>query len=109
MRSNLWILAASSIAILSGCSSTPTTDDLGEAKVGSTGAALAKPPIEANPAVISAGLARAAGKGQRLATGQFVTPTAVRGAVQQVLNPGLAAYPNFIAGEAVRSQLSPDG
>jgi len=43
------------------------------------------------------------------ATGQFVTPTALRGAVQQFLNPGLAAYPNFIAGEAVRSQLSPDG
>jgi YVTN family beta-propeller protein len=46
---------------------------------------------------------------QQLATGQFVTPTAVRGAVQQFLNPGLAAYPNFVAGEAVRSQLSPDG
>ena len=44
-----------------------------------------------------------------LPTGQFVTPTAVRDAVQQFLNPGLAAYPNFIAGEAVRSQLSPDG
>jgi DNA-binding beta-propeller fold protein YncE len=29
--------------------------------------------------------------------------------VQQFLNPKLAAYPNFIAGEAVRSQLSPDG
>jgi hypothetical protein len=47
--------------------------------------------------------------GQQLATGQFVTPLAVRGAVQQFLNPGLAAYPNFIAGEAVRSRLSPDG
>ena len=44
-----------------------------------------------------------------LPTGQFVTPTAARDAVQQFLNPGLAAYPNFIAGEAVRSQLSPDG
>jgi YVTN family beta-propeller protein len=44
-----------------------------------------------------------------LATGQYVTPLAVNGAVQQYLNPGLAAYPNFIAGEAVRSQLSPDG
>src|SRR5450631_3637315 len=43
------------------------------------------------------------------ATGQFVTPTALRGAVQQFLNPGLAAYPDFIAGEAVRSQLSLDG
>lgn len=45
----------------------------------------------------------------QLATGQFVTPLAVRGAVQQFLNPGLPAYPNFVAGEAVRSQLSPDG
>src|SRR6476660_7428706 len=43
------------------------------------------------------------------ATGQYVTPTAVPGAVQQFLNPGLPAYPNFVAGEAVRSQLSPDG
>ena len=47
--------------------------------------------------------------GMQLATGQFITPTAPRGAVQQFLNPGLANYPNFIAGEAVRSQLSPDG
>jgi YVTN family beta-propeller protein len=46
---------------------------------------------------------------QRLATGQYVTPTAPRGSVQQFLNPGLSAYPSFIAGEAVRSQLSPDG
>ncbi len=43
------------------------------------------------------------------ATGQYVTPTAPSGATQQFLNPGLPAYPNFIAGEAVRSQLSPDG
>jgi YVTN family beta-propeller protein len=45
----------------------------------------------------------------RLATGQYVTPTAPRGATQQFLNPGLPQYPGFIAGEAVRSQLSPDG
>ena len=44
-----------------------------------------------------------------LATGQFITPTFIKGAVQQYLNPGLADYPNFVAGEAVRSQLSPDG
>src|SRR5215831_4765731 len=47
--------------------------------------------------------------GMILPTGQFVTPTALEDAVQQFLNPGLAAYPGFIAGEAVRSQLSPDG
>ena len=44
-----------------------------------------------------------------LPTGQYITPQAVTGAVQQFLNPGLPAYPNFVAGEAVRSQLSPDG
>ncbi|WP_428483499.1 beta-propeller fold lactonase family protein [Rhodopila sp.] len=45
-----------------------------------------------------------------LPTGQFVTPTApLTNAVQQDLNPGLPAYPKFVAGEAVRSQLSPDG
>jgi WD40 repeat protein len=43
------------------------------------------------------------------ATGQYITPTAPRGAVQQFLNPGLPGYPDFVAGEAVRSQLSPDG
>ena len=45
----------------------------------------------------------------QIATGQYVTPTALRGSVQQFLNPGLPKYPNFIAGEAVKSQLSPDG
>jgi len=45
-----------------------------------------------------------------LPTGQYVTPTApLTNAVQQDLNPGLPAYPKFVAGEAVRSQLSPDG
>ncbi len=44
-----------------------------------------------------------------LATGQYVTPTAIDGSVQQFLNPGLPGYPNFVAGEAVRSRLSPDG
>jgi YVTN family beta-propeller protein len=45
----------------------------------------------------------------RLATGQYITPTAIDDSVQQLLNPGLPGYPDFIAGEAVRSQLSPDG
>ncbi len=44
-----------------------------------------------------------------LPTGQHISPTFLRGAVQQFLNPRLAAYPNFVAGQAVRSQLSPDG
>jgi YVTN family beta-propeller protein len=45
----------------------------------------------------------------QLPSGQYVTPTAVKDAAQTYLNPGLAAYPNFVAGEAVRSRLSPDG
>src|SRR5467141_621855 len=45
----------------------------------------------------------------RLATGQYITPAALRGSTQQFLNPKLPAYPSFVAGEAVRSQLSPDG
>lgn len=44
-----------------------------------------------------------------LPTGQYITPTIIKGSVQQYLNPGLPDYPNFVAGEAVRSQLSPDG
>jgi DNA-binding beta-propeller fold protein YncE len=53
--------------------------------------------------------ARADAPATQLATGQFVTPTAPPAALQQFLNPALPAYPNFVAGEAVRSQLSPDG
>jgi DNA-binding beta-propeller fold protein YncE len=46
----------------------------------------------------------------QLPTGQYITPVApLAGAIQQPLNPGLATHPNFVAGEAVRSQLSPDG
>ena len=44
-----------------------------------------------------------------LPTGQYITPLFIPGSVQQPLNPGLTPYPNFVAGEAVRSQLSPDG
>jgi DNA-binding beta-propeller fold protein YncE len=45
----------------------------------------------------------------QIPSGQYVTPTYVRNSVQQFLNPQLAAYPDFVAGEAVKSQLSPDG
>src|SRR5262245_3311412 len=45
----------------------------------------------------------------QLPTGQYITPLALPGAAQQFLNPGLPAYPDFVAGEAVRAQLSPDG
>ena len=40
--------------------------------------------------------------------GLYITPTALPNAVQQVLNPGLANYPNFVAGEAVKAVVSPD-
>jgi len=41
--------------------------------------------------------------------GLFITPTALPHAVQQLLNPGLANYPNFVAGQAVKAVVSPDG
>ncbi|MBS0421067.1 MAG: bifunctional YncE family protein/alkaline phosphatase family protein [Proteobacteria bacterium] len=45
----------------------------------------------------------------QIPSGQYITPTYVRGAVQQLLNPQLPAYPGFVAAEAVKSQLSPAG
>jgi len=41
--------------------------------------------------------------------GLFITPTALANAVQQQLNPGLTNYPDFVAGEAVKAVVSPDG
>jgi Phosphoesterase family len=47
--------------------------------------------------------------------GLFITPTALEDAVQQDLKPALALpyfsqnYPNFVAGEAVKAVVSPDG
>jgi len=41
--------------------------------------------------------------------GLYITPTALSNAVQQDLNPGLASYPNFVAGQAVKAVVSPDG
>jgi hypothetical protein len=42
--------------------------------------------------------------------GLYVTPTApLSSAIQQPLNPGLANYPNYVAGEAVKAVVSPDG
>jgi DNA-binding beta-propeller fold protein YncE len=50
-------------------------------------------------------------KNQNSATppGLYITPTALPRAVQQVLNPGLSNYPKFVAGEAVKAVVSPDG
>jgi len=41
--------------------------------------------------------------------GLYITPTALANAVQQLLNPGLTNYPDFVAGEAVKAVVSPDG
>jgi YVTN family beta-propeller protein len=41
--------------------------------------------------------------------GLYITPTALASAVQQLLNPGLTNYPNFVAGQAVKAVVSPDG
>jgi len=41
--------------------------------------------------------------------GLYITPTALANAVQQPLNPGLTNYPDFVAGQAVKGVVSPDG
>ena len=47
--------------------------------------------------------------------GLFITPTVLPDAIQQDLNPGLGLpyfamnYPNFVAGQAVKAVVSPDG
>lgn len=41
--------------------------------------------------------------------GLLITPRALDHAVQQLLNPGLASYPNYVAGEAIKMVVSPDG
>jgi len=55
------------------------------------------------------------GKKSPTPPGLYVTPTALPNAVQQDLKPGLGLpyfamnYPNFVAGEAVKAVVSPDG
>ncbi len=44
-----------------------------------------------------------------LPSGQYVTPSAAPGAIFQDLNPGLAGFPKYLAGQAVRTVVSPDG
>jgi DNA-binding beta-propeller fold protein YncE len=44
-----------------------------------------------------------------LPTGVEITPTAAPGAIFQTLNPDLAGLPDFVAGQAVTTALSPDG
>lgn len=49
------------------------------------------------------------GKNSPTPPGLYITPTALPNAVQQELSPGLKNYPNFVAGEAVKAVVSPDG
>jgi DNA-binding beta-propeller fold protein YncE len=49
------------------------------------------------------------GNMELLATGQFISPMAIPGAVQQLLNPQLSAKPTQVVSGAIKSQLSPDG
>ena len=62
--------------------------------------------------VLSAGPAAYAqlnsGEPQILSTGQLITPRAPRGSSFQALNPGLADNPQYTAGQAVQTALSPD-
>src|SRR5271169_2215922 len=48
------------------------------------------------------------GERQILSTGQTITPLAPRGSSFQALNPGLADNPEYTAGQAVQTALSPD-
>ncbi|MDR0480214.1 MAG: beta-propeller fold lactonase family protein [Burkholderiaceae bacterium] len=45
---------------------------------------------------------------EMLPYGLGITPQAIPGAVQQLLNPHIAANPNWVVSEAVKAQLSPD-
>jgi YVTN family beta-propeller protein len=67
----------------------------------------------ASTILLFTGIANAQGdadaKGSPTPPGLFITPTALANSVQQDLNPGLANYPNFVAGEAVKAVVSPDG
>jgi YVTN family beta-propeller protein len=75
---------------------------------------LRKPIVLALTMLVFASLANAqpnddGGRTSPTPPGLYITPTALPNAVQQVLNPGLTNYPNFIAGEAVKAVVSPDG
>ena len=47
--------------------------------------------------------------GQRLPTGDFITPTAAPGSALTTFNPGMVGAPNFLADHAASSVTSPDG
>ena len=58
--------------------------------------------------VAAAGAAFAAAAETRLPSGQFITPTATPGSVFLNLNPGLPTAPNYLAGQAISTLVSPD-
>jgi YVTN family beta-propeller protein len=47
--------------------------------------------------------------GQFLPDGQTITPTAAPGSQFIALNPGLSDHPGYLAGQALKTALSPDG
>lgn len=48
-------------------------------------------------------------QGTKTSTGQQITPTAAKGSILLELNPDLPTKPDFVAGQASRLALSPDG
>jgi YVTN family beta-propeller protein len=53
--------------------------------------------------------AAANGSTTLLPTGKRITPTAVPGSHFELLNPGLKDFPQFVAGQAMSTAVSPDG
>ncbi|MDR2214970.1 MAG: sulfatase-like hydrolase/transferase [Nevskiaceae bacterium] len=62
-----------------------------------------------NPGVDDPALPAPSGDVQLLATGQFISPNAIPGAVSQLMNPQLAIKPDFVVSGAIKAELSPDG
>src|SRR5271157_4581355 len=48
------------------------------------------------------------GRSSVLPTGKRITPWAAPGAHFETLNPGLADFPSFLAGQAISTAVSPD-
>ena len=99
MHSRLWIVAASSAALMSACSSTQATNDSTQSEGQPQGASDIAPAQLQDSSSIASNSQLGHVPSQRIATGQLITPTALRGSVQMALNPGLTNYPNFVAGE----------
>jgi hypothetical protein len=53
--------------------------------------------------------AQAQTSGSVVPSGQTITPTAAPGSVFQDLNPGLPDHPDYRAGQAIKTAISPDG